>query len=313
LGVLQIAIAGDLHDQWDHSDHAVLEEIRPDALLVVGDLSDGRTRIPGLLRQLRLPLACVLGNHDTGRDSSGGRLRHQLDLLGDLHCGWSLRTLTPPGLAVVGGRPATAGGGHHLSQAATAVFGPVDLEDSARRIERAALAADPALHLVLLAHCGPTGLGSEARDPCGRDWKKQACDWGDHDLALALERIRARRPVPLVVFGHMHHTLRRQQGERITFLRDRRGTAYLNAACVPRHGEDQHGRPLRHFSWIHLGDEGVERASHRWYGLGGELLYEELLWCAAPRQIPPSLRAEVLDLSPQTSSSLPSPPVLERC
>jgi uncharacterized protein (TIGR04168 family) len=255
----------------------------------------------------------VLGNHDTGRDSSGGRLRHQLDLLGDLHCGWSLRTLTPPGLAVVGGRPATAGGGHHLSQAATAVFGPVDLEDSARRIERAALAADPALPLVLLAHCGPTGLGSEARDPCGRDWKRQPCDWGDHDLALALERIRARRPVPLVVFGHMHHTLRRQQGERITFLRDRRGTAYLNAACVPRHGEDVHGRPLRHFSWIHLGHEGVERASHRWYGLGGELLYEELLWCAAPRQVPPSLRAEVLDFSPQSASSIPSPPVLERC
>jgi hypothetical protein len=57
----------------------------------------------------------------------------------------------------------------------------------------------------------------------------------------------------------------------------------------------------------------VERASHRWYGLGGELLYEELLWCAAPRQVPPSLRAEVLDFSPQSSSSIPSPPVLERC
>ncbi|MFO0119317.1 MAG: TIGR04168 family protein, partial [Cyanobium sp.] len=208
---------------------------------------------------------------------------------------------------------ATAGGGHPLSQAATAVVGPVEVEASARRIERAALAAEPAVPLVLLAHCGPTGLGSEARDPCGRDWKRQPCDWGDHDLALALERIRARRPVPLVVFGHMHHTLRRQQGERITFLRDRRGTAYLNAACVPRHGEDVHGRPLRHFSWIHLGQEGVERASHRWYGLGGELLYEELLWCAAPRQVLPSLRAEVLDFSPQSSSSIPSPPVLERC
>jgi len=119
--------------------------------------------------------------------------------------------------------------------------------------------------------------------------------------------------VPLVVFGHMHHTLRRQRGERITFLRDRRGTAYLNAACVPRHGEDEHGRPLRHFSWIHLGQEGVERASHRWYGLGGELLYEELLWCAAPRRVPPSVRAEVMDFSPQGPSSLPLPPVLERC
>ena len=73
---------------------------------------------------------------------------------------------------------------------------------------------------------------------------------------------------------------RRQQGERVSFCRDRRGTAYLNAACVPRHGDDQRGRPLRHFSWIHLSAAGLERASHRWYGLDGELLYEEVLWLA---------------------------------
>jgi uncharacterized protein (TIGR04168 family) len=300
---LQIAIAGDLHDQWDHSDHALLAVLRPDALLVVGDLSEGVERIPRLLRQLPVPLACVLGNHDAGRDASGSRLRRQVELLGELHCGWELRTLQPPGLAVVGGRPATAGGGHHLSPAARAVFGPVDLEESAARISRAALAADPALPLVLLAHCGPTGLGSEARDPCGRDWKRQACDWGDHDLALALERIRQRRPVPLVVFGHMHHTLRRTQGERITFLRDRRGTAYLNAACVPRHGVDQGGRALRHLSWIHLSPAGLQRASHRWYGLDGQLLYEELLWQAP---VPEPVAAPV-------PGALPPLPQLEPC
>ena len=110
MGVLRIAIAGDLHDQWDRSDHAVLAAVRPDALLLVGDFSDGGSRIPRLLRELSLPVACVLGNHDTGRDSSGERLRGQLQLLGELHCGWALRVLDPPGLAVVGGRPATAGG-----------------------------------------------------------------------------------------------------------------------------------------------------------------------------------------------------------
>ena len=311
MGVLQIAIAGDLHDQWDRTDHALLERIQPDALLVVGDLSDGHSRIPSLLRQVPVPVACVLGNHDTGRDASGTRLRHQLETLGELHCGWGLRTLVPPGLAVVGGRPCTAGGGHHLSQAATAVFGPVGMEDSARRIEQAALAADPALPLVLLAHCGPTGLGSEARDPCGRDWKRQSCDWGDHDLALALERIRAQRRVPLVVFGHMHHTLRRQQGERITFLRDRRGTAYLNAACVPRHGEDQQGRPLRHFSWIQLSAAGLERASHRWYGLDGRILYEEVLWEAPPPPAPAGPAPGPLS-APAPGSPTP-PALLGRC
>jgi uncharacterized protein (TIGR04168 family) len=139
---------------------------------------------------------------------------------------------------------------------------------------------------VLLAHCGPSGLGSEAHAPCGRDWKRPACDWGDQDLALAVERIQRQRFLPLVVFGHMHHSLRRSQGERLTFLRDRRGTAYLNAACVPRHGRDPGGRELRHFSWIHLNGEGLRRASHRWYRPDGTLLYEQLLWQATEAPIP---------------------------
>ena len=274
----QIAVAGDLHDQWDERDNRLLELIGPDALLLVGDFSDGRGRIPRLLAQLQLPLACVLGNHDAGKDPSGHRLRRQLDLLGELHCGWGLRQLIPPGLAVVGARPGTAGGGFRLSKAVRSAFGPVELQESAGRIEAAALAADPALPLLLLAHCGPSGLGSEARDPCGRDWKKPACDWGDQDLALAIERIRRHRPVPLVVFGHMHHALRCHQGERRSFQRDRQGTLYLNAACVPRHGVDQHGRRLRHLSWIHWRGDRPLALSHRWYGDDGSLLYEQSLW-----------------------------------
>jgi uncharacterized protein (TIGR04168 family) len=275
---LEIAVAGDLHDQWDERDNLMLERLAPDALLLVGDFSDGRGRIPRLLSQLSLPIACVLGNHDAGKDPSGHRLRRQLDLLGDRHCGWGLRQLTPPGLAVVGARPGTAGGGYRLSKAVRAAFGPVDLQESAARISAAAAAADPALPLLLLAHCGPSGLGSEARDLCGRDWKKPACDWGDQDLALAIERIRRQRPVPLVVFGHMHHTLRRQQGERRSVHRDRQGTLYLNAAFVPRHGEDQHGRRLRHLSWIRWRGARPVALAHRWYGDDGFLLYEQHLW-----------------------------------
>lgn len=282
LAVLQIAIAGDLHDQWDRTDHDLLELIAPDALLLVGDFSDGKTRIPSLLARLELPVACILGNHDAGKDASGHRLRRQLELLGDRHCGWGLRELHPPGLAVVGARPGTAGGGYHLSRAVKAVFGPVEMEESAQRIIHAALAADPSLPLLLLAHCGPSGMGSEARDPCGQDWKKRPCDWGDQDLAVAIERIRRRRPLPLVVFGHMHHALKRHQGERCSFLRDRSGTAYLNTACVPRHGVDQHGRSVRHFSWVRFEHGELNHVSHRWYGSAGELLYEELLWTAPP-------------------------------
>jgi len=277
MAELRIAIAGDLHGQWDHTDEQLLEQLAPDALLVVGDLSDGNGRIPVRLAALPMPLACILGNHDTGRDPSGQTLRRQLERLGERHCGWGLRELRPPGLAVVGARPASAGGGYHLNRGAEAVFGPVELEESVRRITAAALAADPALPLILLAHCGPSGLGSAADDPCGRDWKAPACDWGDQDLALAIDRIRRQRPLPLVVFGHMHHQLRRGQGERRSFCVDRGGTAYLNAACVPRHGQDPQGRALRHFSWVELRDGVVQEASHRWYSTTGELLYRQTL------------------------------------
>jgi len=277
-GLLQLAIAGDLHDQWDGRDEELLAMLAPDGLLVVGDLSNGRARIPRALARLSLPVACVLGNHDCGNDATGESLRSQLRLLGDRHCGWGLRELRPPGLAVVGGRPATAGGGYHLSKAVQAVYGSVELEESVERIHAAASSADPSLPLIMLAHCGPAGLGSNAAAPCGRDWKLPSCDWGDQDLTLAIERIRRDRSLPLVVFGHMHHRLRRG-GERTTFYRDRRGTVYLNAACAPRHGVDVQGRPLRHLSWVQLNSAGeVEEASHRWYGLDGTLLYEQLLW-----------------------------------
>ena len=280
LAPLRIAIAGDLHGQWDGLDEEVLAQVKPDALLVVGDLSDGQQAIPKRLSRLALPLACILGNHDTGRDASGRTLQAQLTLLGDLHCGWGLRELRPPGLAVVGARPASAGGGHYLNRAAEAVFGPVGVEESAERITAAALRADPSIPLVVLAHSGPTGLGSEASDPCGRDWKAPACDWGDQDLALAIDRIRRSRPLPLVVFGHMHHRLKRGQGERQSFCRDRSGTAYLNTAFVPRHSEDAQGRALRHFSWVEFQGGVLQEVSHRWFSHAGALLYRQTLYRA---------------------------------
>ena len=288
---LQLAIAGDLHDQWDATDHELLSRLGPDALLLVGDFSDGDSRIPTLLAGLDLPLACVVGNHDAGKDGSGRRLRQQLDLLGDRHCGWGLRELHPPGLAVVGARPGTAGGGFLLSRAVRSVYGPVSQQESADRITRAALSADPALPLVLLAHAGPTGLGTAAGDPCGRDWKNPPCDWGDRDLALAITQIRRRRSLPLVVFGHMHHTLRHNRGERVSFHRDAEGTAYLNCACVPRHGTDLQGRRLRHFSWVRMRGDRPVHISHRWYDLSGTLLYEELLWRERPQSCPPAAPA----------------------
>jgi|TARA_E500000178_G_scaffold61381_4_gene58063 uncharacterized protein (TIGR04168 family) len=279
--VLRLAIAGDLHGQWDALDAELMQRLAPDALLVVGDLADGDVRLPRRLRELTLPVACVLGNHDAAKDASGRTLSLMEQALGPLHCGWSLRLLEPPGLAVVGGRPGSPGGGFHLSAAVKAHWGDLSIFESAERIAAAALQAPPELPLVLLAHSGPSGLGSAANDPCGRDWKRPACDWGDQDLQEAIVRIRRHRAVPLVVFGHMHHRLRHGAGERRSLHQDRQGTVYLNAACVPRHLDDADGAPLRHFSWVEMDSDGtVSLAAQRWYRADGAIERDDLLLCS---------------------------------
>ena len=279
-----------MHGQWGPRDRQLLERLQPDAVLFVGDLSDGDLRLVKAIAALPLPTAVILGNHDHGKDASGQVFQQQLNLLGPRHCAWDLRrwdldaaidsegSVAPPAVSVLGARPGSAGGGFHLSKAITAVYGPLKLEQSATRLVDAAAHAPLDQPLVVLAHVGPSGLGSEVSSLCGRDWKRPAIDWGDQDLALALERIRSTRPLPLVVFGHMHHRLKRGQGERSTFLMDRRGTAYLNAACVPRCGQDAAGRDLIHWAWVEFQGLQLTHASHRWYAPEGSLVYAETLW-----------------------------------
>ena len=246
-------------------------------MLFVGDLSDGDLRLTKSITQLKHPVAVILGNHDRGKDASGETFQRQLNLLGDLHCGWRMREWSSPAVGVVGCRPGSAGGGFHLSRAVQAVVGPITVEQSAARIVDACASVPPSWPLVLLAHSGPTGLGSEASDPCGRDWKQPPCDWGDRDLALALDQLASRRRPSLVVFGHMHHRLKGRQGERSTYQRDRYGTVFLNAACVPRRGMDAEGRQLCHWSWVEFDQANLVHVSHRWYLPDGAQAYAETL------------------------------------
>lgn len=262
---MRIAVAGDLHGLWDAVDEAILQRLMPDAVLLVGDLGEADDRVSRRVARLPHPVACVLGNHDAGNDATGHALQRQLQHLGVVHCGWGIRWLEPPGLAVVGGRPASSGGGYVLSPAVRAVWGDVPFDASVERMVAAAATVSPEVPLVLLAHAGPSGLGSRPDDICGRDWKRPACDWGDQDLAAAVFRIRRQRPLPLVVFGHMHHRLMRGSGQRRAFLQDRYGTAYLNAAAVPRHQRDRDGRPLRHFALVQLDGNQVLHVSQCWF------------------------------------------------
>ena len=274
---MRLAIAGDLHGDWTCHDERLLDQLQPDALLFVGDLSDGDLRLVKAITRLQLPSAVILGNHDRCKDRSGERLRQQISMLGDLDCSWKMRSWSMPPIAVVGARPCSSGGGFHLSEAVQSVFGPVTEEESVVRIVEAASLAPDHWPLILLAHSGPTGLGSDASSICGRDWKHPHIDWGDRDLAIALERMRQRRSADLVVFGHMHHTLRGGKGERVTFHRDRYGTAYVNAACVPRSGSDEAGHPLIHFTWVEFENCHLSLVSHRWFHPTGKLAYEQTL------------------------------------
>ena len=251
-------------------------------MLFVGDLADGDLRLTRRISRLPFPVAVILGNHDRGRDRSGGILQQQLAVLGDLHCAWrSIRWPDLP-LTVVGARPCSAGGGFHLSKAVEAVYGPVTLEDSADRIVQAAADVPADQPLIVMAHCGPSGLGSEAASPCGRDWKTPAVDWGDQDLTLALDRMARDRAADLVIFGHMHHALKRGSGFRQNLLRQRHGTALINAACVPRSGLDGQGRPLLHFSWAEFQGPRLSQLAHRWYTPDAELIHQEQLPLDAP-------------------------------
>ena len=149
---------------------------------------------------------------------------------------------------MVGGRPCSSGGGFHLSKAVRAVYGPVTLEESAERIVAAAAAVPADQPLVLMAHCGPSG-SVRSRQSLRSGLEDPSCGLGGSGLALALDRIARTRVPDLVIFGHMHHQLKRGSGLRTSLLRNRRGTAFVNAACVPRSGVNDQGETLLHWSW----------------------------------------------------------------
>ena len=291
---ITLAIVGDVHDAWEVADAEALHHLGVDLVLFVGDFGNESVEVVRAITALDLPKAVVFGNHDAWYNMTewGQRkcpydrgkenwVRQQIELVGEAHVGYDVLDFPAFGVSVAGGRPFSWGGSQWKYPDFYATwFGVDSIEASARRIAAAAgrAAFDT---LIFLSHNGPTGLGDAPEDPCGKDWKPIGGDHGDPELAIAIERAKeAGKNVPLVVFGHMHHTLRHTQARsRKCFCFDS-GTAYLNAASVPRIFRKEAGSQ-RNFSLVELTDGRVARAALVWIDDASKARSETLLYRSA--------------------------------
>ena len=291
VNTITIAVVGDVHDQWEEEDEATLKQLGVDLVLLVGDFGNEAVSVVKLVANLSLPKAVILGNHDAWYSATEwGRkkcpydrqkedwVQQQLDLLGSSHVGYSKLDFPHLGMTVVGGRPFSWGGSEWRSEAFyQARYGVNSFEESTARIVAAAEQA--AYDTVLfIGHCGPKGLGATAEDPCGRDWQPLGGDFGDPDLAEAIEQTgRMGKIVPLVAFGHMHHHLRHTKEQLRKMLDVRSGTVYLNAASVPRIKQTEAGR-IRNFSLVTLEAGKVSKAALVWVDQNFEIQSEQVLY-----------------------------------
>lgn len=247
-----LTVVGDVHRWWRAADSVFLERRPPDLTLFVGDLGDEDVEMVRRVAALAVPKVVLLGNHDAwqsfGRKVCTENLRESLHLLGDDHLAYSVREVPAAGVSVIGARPFSWGGQSLRSpELYDEIYGIRTMRQSAAAIVDAARHAHHR-DLVILAHNGPLGLGEATDDIFGKDFGKPGGDWGDRDLALAIQRIEGMGlRVQAVIAGHMHHSLLHPRGGvRRRFVR-RGGTLFLNAAYVPRVRQATNGDELSYF------------------------------------------------------------------
>ena len=250
--VATLTVVGDVHRWWRPADATFLERSRPDLALFVGDLGDEDVGIVRAIASLQVPKAVILGNHDAwqsfGRKTSTDKLRESLDVLGDDHVAYAVREVPAAGISLIGARPFSWGGQSLRSpELYDEIYGIHTMRQSAAAIVDAARNAQHR-DLVILAHNGPLGLGERPDDMFGKDFGKPGGDWGDRDLALAIQRIEGfGLRVRAVIAGHMHHRLVHPRGALRTRFVRRGETLFLNAAYVPRVQKAANGDELSHF------------------------------------------------------------------
>jgi uncharacterized protein (TIGR04168 family) len=220
--------------------------------MFVGDLGDEDVEMTRAVAALKVPKAVILGNHDAWESfSSKGisrRLRECLTILGNDHLAYGVREVPEAGISIVGARPFSWGGQSLRSvEVYEPLYGVRTQRQSAAKIVQVARAAQHR-DIVILAHNGPLGLGSSTGSIYGKDFGKPGGDWGDRDLALALEKMAAQGlRVRAVIAGHMHDRLVHPRGqERTRFVRCGE-TVFVNPAVVPRIRPGEQGTDLGYF------------------------------------------------------------------
>ncbi|MEQ1632019.1 MAG: TIGR04168 family protein [Planctomycetota bacterium] len=281
-----LMVVGDVHRFWRAFDADFLARENPALTMFVGDLGDEDVEITKTLAALTLPKVVMLGNHDAWQSfqkrKATPKLREILAVLGTDHLAYEVREVPEAGISVIGARPFSWGGPSLRSpELYEELYGVHTHRSSAAKIVEAARRAEHR-DLIILAHNGPLGLSQDAHDIYGKDFGKPGGDWGDRDLALALQRIEdLGMRVQMVIAGHMHNSLVHPRGEqRVRFCR-LHDTMYLNPAVVPR---------------VREGTLGSESYFVRTKWLDGKCVDVEEIWADARGMVRHAAKAPFMEL-----------------
>jgi uncharacterized protein (TIGR04168 family) len=284
----RLGVVGDLHTHWDEVDLAQFAGADYDLLFFTGDLGGGNPesslRMARLLSRLVTPTLIMPGNNDTFDISQlSAELNHQhgigeiLALTGRRAsrraavqlCGYShhLVTCGDTAISLIAARPHSMGGpALSFPEYMAATYGIGSLEDSEAKL--CELVDEAASERVLfLAHNGPTGLGAQPDAMWGCDFKPGGGDWGDTDLATAMQYAsQLGKTVLGMVGGHMH--LRTKQGNWRPWQLRRDGALFINASRVPRIFSDSND-VYRHHIALTIDGEGISAEEVLWPQYGG--------------------------------------------
>ena len=273
----KLTVVGDIHASWRQEDRVFLEKGDQDLVMVVGDLGDEDVEMTRKIAALRCSKAVILGNHDAWQSFTEryptDNLRASLDILGEDHLAYGCRDLPEAEISIIGARPFSWGGKDLRSpEIYQEFFGIRNGAQSAAKIVAAAQRA-AFEDLVILAHNGPTGLGSGPGDIYGKDFgRNPRGDFGDEDLAMALTEIgQSGRRVIAVVAGHMHDRLNHPRGKRRRRFVRRNGIAFINPAVVPRIRRTEAGTTVRHYLRMVIEDAELHCIEEIWVDAWGKI------------------------------------------